>query len=84
MGLSKVPASLGSPQLPLNSCVSWLHQGRVPCESLVPPPGHIKPLQPLVLLAGVSGPNGVMLAMAMEHTGLKVNWVASALTLAEQ
>lgn len=64
--------------------MSWLHQGQVPCESLVPPPGHIKPLQPLVLLAGVSGPHGVMLATATERIGLKVNWVASALTLAEQ
>lgn len=84
MGLSQILASLGSPQLPLKSCMVWLHQGQVPWESLVPSPGQIKPLQLLVLLAGVSGPPGVMLAMAMECTGLKVNWVASALTLAEQ
>lgn len=84
MGLSKVPASLGSPQMPLKPCVAWLHQGQVPWESLVPSPGHIKPVQLLVLLAGVSGSHGVMLATAMESIGLKVNWAASALTLTEQ
>lgn len=84
MGLSKVPASLGSPQMPLKPCVAWLHQGQVPWESLVPSPGHIKPVQLLVLLAGVSGSHGVMLATAMECIGLKVNWAASALTLTEQ
>lgn len=41
-------------------------------------------MQMLLLLAGVLGPHGVMVAMAMECTGLKVNWVASALTLAEE
>lgn len=83
MGLSKVPASLGPPQLPLKSCVAWLPQGQVPWESLVPSPGHIKPVQLLVLLAGLSGPHGVVVAMAMKCIGLKVNWVASALTLPE-
>lgn len=84
MGLCKVPASLGSPQMPLKPCVAWLHQGQVPWESLVPSPGHIKPVQLLVLLAGVSGSHGVMLATAMQSIGLKVNWAASALTLTEQ
>lgn len=84
MGLSQIPASLGSPQLPLKSCMAWPHQGQVPWESLVPS-GHIKPVQLLVLLAQVSGPHGVMLAMAMECTGMKANTqFASALTLAEQ
>lgn len=65
MGLGKVPASLGSPHLPLKWCVAWLHQGQVPWGSLVPSPGHIKPVQ--LLLAGLSGPHGAMLAMAVEH-----------------
>lgn len=74
-----------------NTHLSWVSttapkvmRGQVPWESLVPSPGHIIPMQLLVLFAGVSGPHGGMLAMAMECTGLKVNWVASALTLSEQ
>lgn len=72
MGLSEVPASPGSPELPLKkSYISWLRQDRVPLRHLKPPPGHTKPRQPPALLADAAGAPGVTPARAAMHIRLE-------------